>query len=60
MSPAAHILLVEDDPQIRRFVRLALECVFQPIVDGISGGSWTGFQRDCGRRFRLIMDAVSA
>ncbi|MGC9162899.1 MAG: response regulator [Thiomonas sp.] len=25
MSPAAHILLVEDDPQIRRFVRLALE-----------------------------------
>ena len=35
-------------------------CVFQPIVDGISGRSWTAFQRDRGRRFKLIVDAVSA
>jgi len=35
-------------------------CVFQPIVDGISGGWWTGIQRDRGRRFSLIVDAVSA
>jgi hypothetical protein len=29
-----------------------IECVFQPIVDGVSG--------DRGRHFRLIVDAVSA
>jgi len=27
--------------------------VFQPIVDGISGWSWTAFQRDRGRHFKL-------
>jgi hypothetical protein len=35
-------------------------CVFQPIVDGISGWSWTAFQRDRGRCFSLIVDAASA
>jgi len=34
-------------------------CIFQPIVDGVSGWTWTRFQRDRGRHFKLIVDAVS-
>jgi uncharacterized protein RhaS with RHS repeats len=35
-------------------------CVFHAIADGYFSGSRTAFQTDRGRRFKLIVDAVSA
>jgi hypothetical protein len=55
--PAADVAELHNE--FDRWNRL-IHCVFQPIVDGISGWSWTAFQRDRGRCFSLIVDAASA
>jgi hypothetical protein len=65
MQPALHDQLMERilaPENLRRAWRRvkANRCVFHAIADGYFSGSRTAFQTDRGRRFKLIVDAVSA